>query len=246
MRAIAGLHVGDLVQAEDPRTGKVEAEPVLAVIDDGVKPLLAVGLSDGSTVRVTANHPFWVDSGAALAAPGWLPAGDLRTGDRLRTEDGRDVAVLGIREGAGSAHVYTLTVARDHAFFVGSAGVLVHNANGISRCAYIPQTPRRYGGLWWKVYDRMLAEGKINSDGMYEHMGSFYPIEDATLGHSPVDTVEYWNSVARFEGGPKNPTIRAFMQNADNYVFQPEGPNKAAGARLKASGIVYLPPAERP
>ena len=132
MRAIAGLHVGDLVQAEDPRTGKVEAEPVLAVIDDGVKPLLAVGLSDGSTVRVTANHPFWVDSGAALAAPGWLPAGELRAGDRLRTEDGRDVAVLGIREGAGSAHVYTLTVARDHAFFAGSAGVLVHNAGPIN------------------------------------------------------------------------------------------------------------------
>ena len=113
MRAIAGRHIGDLVQAEDPRTGKVEAEPILAVIDDGVKPLLAVGLSDGSTVRVTANHPFWVDSGAALAAPGWLPAGEVRAGDRLRTEDGRDVAVLGICEGAGSAHVYILTVAHD-------------------------------------------------------------------------------------------------------------------------------------
>jgi len=58
-----------------------------------------------------------------------MAAGELLAGDRLRTEDGRDVAVLGIREGAGSAHVYTLTVTRDHAFFAGSAGVLVHNAS---------------------------------------------------------------------------------------------------------------------
>ena len=40
--------------------------------------------------------------------------------------------MLGIREGAGSAHVYTLTVAHDHAFFAGTAGVLVHNAGPIN------------------------------------------------------------------------------------------------------------------
>jgi len=87
-RAIDALHVGDTVLAEDPHTHTLDAEPVRAVIVDGVKPLLAVDLSDGSAITVTANHPFWVDSGVAFAGPGWLPAGQLRIGDHLRTATG--------------------------------------------------------------------------------------------------------------------------------------------------------------
>jgi len=37
--------------------------------------------------------------------------------------------VVGLRRNVGHAVVYTLTVAKDHAFFVGSARVLVHNAS---------------------------------------------------------------------------------------------------------------------
>ena len=74
-RAIEALRVGDSVLAEDPVTGKVEPEPVLAVIDDGVKPLLARDLSDGSSLWLTNNHPFWVDgtprmTGGLVGAPG--------------------------------------------------------------------------------------------------------------------------------------------------------------------------------
>ena len=245
-QGIETLRVGDRVLAEDPASGAVRPEAVTATVDDGVKPLVAVALSDGSSILATPNHALFVESGPGLARAAWVQAGELQAGDRLRTAGGGAVWVVGLRYHAGYARVHTLTVATDHDFFVGSARVLVHNTNGTSRCTYIPQTPRRYGGLWWKVYDRMLAEGKIRSDGMYEYKGSFYPIEDATLGHPPVDAAVYWNSVARFEGGPKNPSMQAFMQNADNYVFQPEGPNKAGGARLKADGIVYLPPAARP
>ena len=129
-RAISSLHVGDTVLAEDPHMHTLDAEPVQAVIADGVKPLMAVDLSDGSAITVTANHPFYVDSGAAFAGPGWLPAGQLRVGDHLRTASGRDVVVTGLRQGVGHAMVYTLTIAHDHTFFVGSAQVLVHNAGG--------------------------------------------------------------------------------------------------------------------
>ena len=129
LMAIVGIHVGDQVLAEDPKSGKVEPERVQAVIDDGVKPLMTVGLSDGSSLRVTTNHPFYVDGGPGTAAPGWVEAGDLKVGDRLRTEDGRGVAVASLRYHTGEAHVYTLTVAKDHTFFVGTTGipVLVHN-----------------------------------------------------------------------------------------------------------------------
>ena len=142
-RAIEALRVGDSVLAEDPATGKVEAEPVQAVIDDGVKPLMAVSLADGSVVRVTTNHAFWVESGSELARPGWLLAGDLRVGDRLRTADGTGATVAGLRYGVGTARVYTLTVATDHTFFVGTAQVLVHNCDRRGSAAWPRDTPTK-------------------------------------------------------------------------------------------------------
>ena len=95
--AIQTLHVGAQVLAEDPATGKVEPEAVQAVIDDGVKPLLALSLSDGETITVTADHPFYVDGGALLHGRGWLQAGQLWPGDHLRTASGGDVQVVGLR-----------------------------------------------------------------------------------------------------------------------------------------------------
>jgi len=131
-QAIESLHAGDLVQAENPATGKVEAEAVQAVIQDPVSPLVAVDLSDGSAITVTADHPFWVDADAQLAGAGWFAAGSLQAGDELRTVAGVHVMVVGLRRNVGHAVVYTLTVAKDHTFFVGAARVLVHNAVGCS------------------------------------------------------------------------------------------------------------------
>ena len=143
-QGIASLKVGDAVLAEDPGTGKVEAEPVLAVIDDGIKPLLQLALSDGSSLRVTANHPFYADGGPGIAAPGWVLADALRVGDRLRSERGADLTVTGVRYHVGTAHVYTLTVANDHTFFVGDGvPVLVHNCDG--NAPLPPAAPTRSG-----------------------------------------------------------------------------------------------------
>jgi hypothetical protein len=89
---------------------------------------MAVHLSDGSAITVTADHPFWVVGGPGRHGPRWLQAGQLRRGDHLRTASGTDVRVTGLRYNVGHAVVYTLSVARDHTFFVGSARVLVHNA----------------------------------------------------------------------------------------------------------------------
>lgn len=76
-QVIQSLHAGDIVLAKDPKTSKVEAEPVQAVIRDPRSPLITIDLSDGSVIRVTADHPFWEDVGEQLAEPGWLAAGSL-------------------------------------------------------------------------------------------------------------------------------------------------------------------------
>jgi len=140
--SIEKLHIGDLVLAEDPTTGKVEAEPVQAVIVRAKSDLMAVDLSDDSTLKVTTNHLFWVDAGPHREHAGWVLSGQLRQGDRLRTTAGRHVLVMRVRRHVGQAVVYTLTVARDHTFFVGYAQVLVHNIDP-GGCVYEvdPQNP---------------------------------------------------------------------------------------------------------
>jgi hypothetical protein len=58
----------------------------------------------------------------------WIAARDLRPGERLRTASGQVAAVESIRLKPGQHRVYNLEVEQEHQFFVGEAGVLVHNA----------------------------------------------------------------------------------------------------------------------
>jgi hypothetical protein len=50
-----------------------------------------------------------------------LDAGQLRPGDRLRTEQSAEVTVVRVEWNVGDAEVYTFTVTADHTFFIGTA-----------------------------------------------------------------------------------------------------------------------------
>jgi len=175
-RAIERLHVGDTVLSENPTTGKVETEAVQAVIQDPVSPLLAVDLSDGSAITVTAHHPFWVDGGAQLAGAGWFAAGRLQAGDELRTASGAHVMVVGLRHDVGHAVVYTLTVAKDHTFFVGAPRVLVHNCNvtlkGAASAAHEPAQAIRFGQLEGGGEFAFLGNSSQGIEGFFTAKGS--------------------------------------------------------------------------
>jgi len=181
-KAIGTLRAGEQVLAENLSTGEVEPAQVQAVIDDGVKPTMKVGLTDGSSLQVTTNHPFYVDGGPGVATPRWVQAGGLQVGDRIRTASGQDVAVAALRYQTGDAHVYTLTVANDHDFFVGAARVLVHNCdvaalglaaqdlNGFA-VSVGGKTFEQWGGADWKsAFSILVGDGKtkfaFNLDGV--------------------------------------------------------------------------------
>lgn len=77
----------------------------------------------GATLEPTAAHPlFSIDRGA------WVPAGELRAGERLRTRDG-DVLVASIEQVRGVHTVFNLEVETEHGYFVSDAAVWSHNQN---------------------------------------------------------------------------------------------------------------------
>ena len=71
----------------------------------------------------TAQHPFWSED-----RQDYVPVGELRQGERLRTLHGlaqvREITARGPPQA-----VYNIEVAIDHTYLVGEDGVLVHNAS---------------------------------------------------------------------------------------------------------------------
>lgn len=72
-------------------------------------------------IGTTASHPFW-----SLDRKGWVAAGDLKPGEKLRTADG-SATVKSITPRPGTETVYNLEVHKDHTFFVSDAKLWVHN-----------------------------------------------------------------------------------------------------------------------
>jgi hypothetical protein len=73
-------------------------------------------------VHTTARHP-WLTADA-----GWVPAGQLRTGEPVRLLDGRTATVTATRVVPGAAAMWDLTVSQVHTFAVGTGQFVVHNS----------------------------------------------------------------------------------------------------------------------
>jgi hypothetical protein len=71
---------------------------------------------------VTPTHPFWSHDRQA-----YVPAGELREGERLHAADGSTPRVRGFTKRPQEEEVYNVEVAGDHCYRVGEQGLLVHN-----------------------------------------------------------------------------------------------------------------------
>ncbi len=122
--------------------GRIVRGRVTDVVWNGIKPIYRVTTSSGRRVTATANHPFWTDGG-------WVTAGELRAGRRVRVSDpvlvhiGRSsLGAAGVAAGArrrtgwesvvrvefaGIDDTYDLTVEPHHAYVAN--GFVVHNSH---------------------------------------------------------------------------------------------------------------------
>lgn len=169
-KPIEDVDVGDIVQATDPETGETTPKVVVGtIIGSGSKNLVHVTVdADGDdgdatgTIIATHNHPFWVPE-----LNEWLPATDLRAGQRLQTSAGLWAQITAVARWTQSARVYNLTVADIHTYYVlaGTTAVLVHNTGDIPAPSMGPQqnpsrgSTARRGHVDWEEELLQVARG---------------------------------------------------------------------------------------
>src|SRR5262249_41056210 len=113
-KPIEEFKLGDLILSshEDDPTGPIEPKHVEDVFVQ-VSPILELRVGD-QLMETTPEHPFWVEG------RGWVGAGLLLEGDRLRSHNGTVIVVGSISATRKVTTVYNVAVADYHTYFVGS------------------------------------------------------------------------------------------------------------------------------
>ena len=134
---ISQLRVGEKVLATDTRTGKTQAETVVAVLVHHDSDLYDLKIRAGtrtSVIDTTSNHLFYVPgTGTGGHGGRWVKAGALKYGTHLRTPDGGDTATVagGWIPKQRDGWMWDLTIPgnNDHDFYIDTivGDVLVHN-----------------------------------------------------------------------------------------------------------------------
>ncbi len=129
LKPISTLKVGDRVLARSEWKAADQAlsyEPILDIISTPgqAQQWVDVTLEDGRTITATPGHPF-------STVEGWRDAALLQPGSMLMVR-GADASppgmkVVAVQRRTAVGTTFNLEVANAHTYFVGEAGVLVHN-----------------------------------------------------------------------------------------------------------------------
>jgi hypothetical protein len=117
-REIETLQIGDLVLAQDADTGELAYKPIIGRTVRPPSEIVKLSV-DGEELQTTLGHPIWV------AGVGWRMAKELADGAILHGVNGP--ARVDAVAKADEAEAYNLIVADFNTYFVGKAGVLVHD-----------------------------------------------------------------------------------------------------------------------
>ncbi len=114
--------MGDIVASRDELTRADGARRVLRTWIHQDKKTIDLRLQTGEMIRTTSVHRvFTVEHGV-------LDVGSLQVGDHVETLCAGPQTIESISHGQSSPAVYNLTVDGYHTYFVGRAGMWVHNA----------------------------------------------------------------------------------------------------------------------
>jgi hypothetical protein len=121
-KEIKDIKVGDEVFSENQDTGEKGLKKVSNIFINDTKVLIYVFVGQ-EEIKVTPSHPFWVEG------KGWVAAGELKTGDKLRLYNGNviDVDKTIVEKLDETIKVYNFEVEDWHTYYVSSLQLLVHN-----------------------------------------------------------------------------------------------------------------------
>jgi hypothetical protein len=119
-QAIEDVGPGDLVASRDEVSRTDGSRRVVRLSTHQSKPTIDLQLESGENIRATSVHRvFTVERGT-------VNVGSLRVGDHVETLSSGPQAIVAITPGE-SVTVHNLTIAGYHTYFVGMAGMWVHN-----------------------------------------------------------------------------------------------------------------------
>jgi hypothetical protein len=122
-RPIEQIVPGDVVLSRDEETGEVSSRRVVATFETPSQHVVDVRVDEmsGETIRATPGHWFWT------LDHGWTEAARLDKGEALLNREGALLHVLDVTSEPLLATVYNFEVEKTHTYFVGEAGIWVHN-----------------------------------------------------------------------------------------------------------------------
>ena len=156
LKAIENIQPGDKVLAADPETGRQEEKEVVRTFVKETNTLVHLRIS-GEEIVTTENHPFYVD------VEGWVTAGELTEEDYVLDSEGRRLQVEEkyVEKLEESVKVYNFEVEEYHTYYVGDAGILVHN-----KCWDDPpvkKTSKKQVSIDDPKFEKWLNKGKANN-----------------------------------------------------------------------------------
>jgi RHS repeat-associated protein len=130
--AIENIRAGDKVLSYDTDIGQAEYQSVVKIFRNVADAFLRISVEDEQEpITVTLGHPFYVhqtrndlsgdDDGE------WILSKDLQVGNLLRLVSGEWKPILSIEQVQQTRLTYNFEVAKNHDYFVGQSGWLVHN-----------------------------------------------------------------------------------------------------------------------
>ncbi len=156
LKAIENIQPGDKVLAADPETGRQEEKEVVRTFVKETNTLVHLRIG-GEEIVTTENHPFYVD------VEGWVTAGELTEEDYVLDSEGRRLQVEEkyVEKLEESVKVYNFEVEEYHTYYVGDAGILVHN-----KCWDDPpvkKTSKKQVSIDDSKFEKWLNKGKANN-----------------------------------------------------------------------------------
>ena len=131
-------------------------------------------------IGVTELHPFWSEDRQM-----YVPASELRVGERLAGQDGRTPRVLSFTQRPESAPVYNIEVGGDHCYRVGEQGLLVHNSS-VPNCCTPPK-----GEVKYHAFGTGFLPGNTRSISKATG-GIAYVTPESPILKSPFNNAPWW------------------------------------------------------